>query len=393
MRMGILAEAIAERGHNVTWWTSTYDHFGKYQHQDSTQSIHITKNYRIFLLYAPGYRTNASFSRALHDSLIVKQFNRAAPHMEKPDIIVASYPTPALALAAVNYGNRLRIPVVVDVRDLWPEAILDAVPTQVRWLGNWAARILDRQNQVLFRKADAITAISPSYLRWALKQAGRMQRATDAVFFMGYPQRRLKPQGAEQTRANWLDRGVKPDSFVCCFFGTLGRHFDLMPVLQVAREREQAGDSRFQFLICGPGDQLEYYRHLSSGLNSVLFPGWVDLAHVTTLMEISAVGLAPYSTTAKMSLPNKPFEYMSAGLPILSSLRGELERILSEHDCGLTYDNCAGAFLTALEVLASDPERRQQMGQNARRLFEAKFAESVVYPEMIHHLERLARKE
>ena len=108
-------------------------------------------------------------------------------------------------------------------------------------------------------------------------------------------------------------------------------------------------------------------------------------------MEMSDAGLAAYVRNAPQSLPNKVFEYFSGGLPVLSSLRGELDRIISESGCGLSYEaGDAEGLASAVLKLHGDPELRRRMGENARRLFEERFSAGRVYSSMIDHLERLA---
>ena len=90
-------------------------------------------------------------------------------------------------------------------------------------------------------------------------------------------------------------------------------------------------------------------------------------------------------------MPNKPIEYFSGSLPVLSSLTGELSDILVDYQCGLTYKaGDAQSFLRALDDLCEDPRRMQAMGANARRLYEERFSAERVYPAMIDHLEKVA---
>jgi len=54
-------------------------------------------------------------------------------------------------------------------------------------------------------------------------------------------------------------------------------------------------------------------------------------------MQMSKIGLAAYDSDALQSLPNKPIEYLAGGLCVVSSLHEELEKLLYEENCGLTY--------------------------------------------------------
>jgi glycosyltransferase involved in cell wall biosynthesis len=122
----------------------------------------------------------------------------------------------------------------------------------------------------------------------------------------------------------------------------------------------------------------------------VVLTGWLSSAAIAVLMEWSAVALAAYTAGVPQGLPNKIFEYLSAGLPILSSLRGETERLLAQHDCGLSYQaGNAEGFQAALERLKT-PERRRAMGKNGLGCFEARFSTAGIYDGLVRHLEKVA---
>jgi len=88
------------------------------------------------------------------------------------------------------------------------------------------------------------------------------------------------------------------------------------------------------------------------------------------LMRLSQFGLLPYPPTLDFarSLPNKVFEYLNGGLPILTSLRGEIETLFSTYSCGAFYDVHAPASFEALLMeLLANPGRLDRMAQGARR--------------------------
>jgi glycosyltransferase involved in cell wall biosynthesis len=100
--------------------------------------------------------------------------------------------------------------------------------------------------------------------------------------------------------------------------------------------------------------------------------------------------LAPYKNTKDfcMSYPNKPIEYFSAGLPVISSLTGDLEQLLGRYQCGLTYKEKNPASLREiLNNLMATPEHVHQMGTNASALFQQRFRAEQVYLGMKSHLE------
>ena len=113
-----------------------------------------------------------------------------------------------------------------------------------------------------------------------------------------------------------------------------------------------------------------------------------------TLLRLSSLGLAVYTDHATQSLPFKPFEYMAAGLPILSSLRGELETLLRDEQIGRQYEaGDVSSLVEAVHWFEAQPEARKAMGTRAQKLFEDRFSADRVYPAMIDYLVQIANGE
>jgi glycosyltransferase involved in cell wall biosynthesis len=193
-----------------------------------------------------------------------------------------------------------------------------------------------------------------------------------------------------------MDRGIvgREGQRIVCFFGTIGRQFDLETVVNAARILSIAAPE-IRFVLCGSGDWEERYRDMSSGLPNVLFPGWVDTAEIQALMGLADAGLAPYRTTPNftMNLPNKPIEYLSAGLPVVTGVEGVLSRLIEEHQCGILYRQGDPASLAAsLRQLFADPGNLRRIRENACTLFRERFAAERVYPALSQFLEEVAQR-
>jgi glycosyltransferase involved in cell wall biosynthesis len=114
---------------------------------------------------------------------------------------------------------------------------------------------------------------------------------------------------------------------------------------------------------------------------------------VDKILAISSIGLAPYYSIVTPTLPNKPFEYMAAGLPILSSLGGELKTIIEQESIGLQYDaDDSNDLKEKIMWFLSHPEKTKEMGLRAKALFEKKYRADVVYADFVKHLEKIANE-
>ena len=183
--------------------------------------------------------------------------------------------------------------------------------------------------------------------------------------------------------------------FIVCFFGIFGRHFEAPTVMGAARRLARLG-SPIRIIACGAGERSDEWHRLAANLPNVTLPGWVNAAQIWTLMRMSRAALAPYVSTHDFSrsLPNKAIEYLSAGLPVVSSLQGVLSELLLQHDCGITYENGQAEQLAdALVQLRGDPQRCRTMSTNAAALYRKQFVAENIYDAMADHLLRVASAE
>lgn len=387
-RTGLLAHRLAERGHRITWWTSTVDHFTKRHFTARSERREVRRNLELQFLHGVLYTRNISFARWRNHRQIAEEFTRLAADAPSPDLIVCSYPTLELSAAAVRFGRERRVPVLLDVRDLWPDEMAMRLPSPLRPFSRLLFWSMYRDARYALRGADGILAISSKYLRWALGHAGRSQHGQDHVFTHGYPDRQPQPQTLSPA-AVAAELGLDPRHRVVWFVGTFVGSIDLGTVIEAARLVQQ--ELPLTFVLTGSGEKEGEWRRQAAGLGNVLFTGWVDQDRLAALASLAWAGLAAYKAGALMSLTNKLFEYMAYGLPILVALPGEARELVEEADCGVFYEpGSPQALCRALRKLCADEAGRDRMARNARRAFEQRYSADAVYGGMTAHLERVA---
>jgi len=394
LRTGILADMMSGNGHDVVFWSSTFNHVLKCHRARSDLHLDVNESYQIRPLHGVGYSANISLRRLLNHRGVAAKFRKQAPAAHRPDVILCSLPTLELCVEATTYGHRYGVPVVLDVRDQWPDLFLDLLPWGARHLARLALSPMFRDVRRACSRAAAITGVTREFVQWGLGHANRQCGPLDRPFPMGYVEKTPSQREIHDAEDFWNSHGIslQNSEFVACFFGTIGRHFEIDPLIRAAKILAASG-RRIRWVICGSGEHLDRCRQLAVDCQNILFPGWIDAAKIWMLMRISHVGLAPYVSSENFvtNLPNKPIEYLSAGLPIVSSLRGVLADLLLLNDCGVTYANRqVDQIVQALEALYDDPRRLKAMSANACALYQDQFIAENVYAQMQDYLLEVA---
>lgn len=389
-RYSYLAQALQEKGHQVLRWAPTFRHNNKNHRFSSDARIAITENYSIQFVHSPGYRRNASWERLRTYCVLGRRFRDLAERETPPDLIVAAIPSLEWAEAAIDYGRTRQIPVVIDVRDLWPDVFLNAIPKTVHPIGRYLLAPYYRIAQRVCRQATALTAVSQSYLQWAIKLAERHQDYRDTVLPLGFEPDPMSAAVLQKKVAELRKYGIDPSQPICMFAGLFERSYDLETLVEAAQRLSEAGRRDMQFVLCGDGGKMPMIRRRAKGLRNVHLLGWVDTAMLQAVASISTIGLCAYASDALQSLPNKPFDYMAARLAIVSSLRGEMASLLNQHQCGLTYRaGDAESLASCLTELLEHPTQLREMGTNAYQAWSRNFRSRDIYTRFVSHLETL----
>lgn len=387
-RKGLLSKMLAEKGHNVTWWTTDFDHqHKKYFYNEDKEIKNEFGVNMIFLHPTTPYKRNISYARIKNHKEVGLKFREISSKKDKPDIILCDFPTIDLAYEAVLYGKKYNIPVVIDIRDMWPEIFLDILPNFLKPLGKLVLNDYFLKTKYIFKNAYALTSMTDEFLTYGLKYGNRVKTLKDKSFPFAYPEINLKEDSEKKALDKFRDLRIKFNKFTICYFGTIGKQFDFEPLIKVARNIDD-----IQFIICGNGSELKSLKNQTKGLKNFILPGWINQNEIWTLMKYSNCAIAPYirKNNFLLNLTNKPIEYLAGGLPILSSIDGVLGELITKNKCGFIYNN-ANKLQSYILKLKYDIDLQKTMSLNAKKIFDTKFSVKKVYSEMIVYLENIAK--
>lgn len=371
------------------WWASAFEHQRKQFFFDSDHSIGLSEKYIIKALRGIRYTKNVSLKRYLDHRLVARKFARFAVREEPPDLIVASMPSYDLAYEGMRYAKERNIPMVVDVRDMWPDVFLTRLCGLKKRIASFMLAGDFNKLRFLLKNASAITAMSDGILSWAMGYAERARTEGDRVFHLGYrPVSSIDESLVGAAIRQLLER--LNGNRICLYIGTHGDSYELPLVIEAAKKFfQRAPEYRLHFVIAGQGEQTQALKEMSAGLDNVSFTGWLNSHEIALLLRHSYLGIVPCKSVYN-AYPNKPFEYFSAGLPIVSSIEGELASLIDEEGIGFNYlPGDAAGLCRGIVTLAKDPDLREKMARNAKEVFVKNFDAKSIYTDYVDYAEMI----
>ena len=176
--------------------------------------------------------------------------------------------------------------------------------------------------------------------------------------------------------------GIRDEDTVAIFSGTHGLANGLGALLDVAGELKKRGRENIKFLLIGDGllKPSLIRRAKLENLDNVIFHDPVDKNQLSKIMSFANIGLQVLANVPAFyygTSPNKFFDYLSAGLPVINNYPGWLAHIIKDHSCGIVVepDNPVD-FADALEWAADNHDHLLIMGARSRYLAETKYSRS-----------------
>lgn len=397
LRTGVLSEMFSKYENEVIWWTANFDHFQKKHRFEKNEIVEIKRNYKIILLNSRGYKKNVSISRIQDHKDAAKNFVKISTDLPKPDVIVASMPTLDLCIESIKFANANKIPILIDIRDLWPDIFIDELlPKFLHGLARFGLYPLFKQIKFILKNATGIISITQPMLDWGLNYAKRPQNQYDNVFPLAYLPPKITDSQLQKATNELEKMGItKKDHYQLriCLVGSLtGYKFDLETVIEVAKRLYQQ-KKNVQIILAGSGEKLAQYQKSAKEITNVVFPGWINSHQIAALYKISDIGLAPYrnSLTYSLSIPTKAIEYMASQLAILTCLRGYLDKFVEDQDCGYFYNDADSLYQVILKILDNQSELDRKKNK-AFEQYQQKFSGEIVYNEYIEHILKIIKK-
>lgn len=289
----------------------------------------------------------------------------------KPDVIMGSSAHPLTSIAGILVARRFRVPAIVEVRDLWPEAIFSFGKVKMNSL---VGRLLSAGEKWMYVHADAIVFTKEGdvdhikEMGWDKDHGGKIDLAKCHYINNGV---NLKDYYASIEKDILKDPDLEDDNFKVVYTGTVRPVNNVGNLLDTAKLLKDKKD--IKFLIFGGGSELEKLekRVQDEHINNVIFKGFVEKKYIPYILSRSSVNVLNYSQAnynwSRGNSSNKLFEYMASGKPIISTVKMGY-CILDKYQCGLSLDECTPKALAEqiLKIHDMPEEAYAQMAENAK---------------------------
>ena len=325
--------------------------------------------------------------RALHRSFIHRVFSFlsfmlssffAGLRVRQVDLVWGTSPPIFQGATAWSLARLKRVPFLFEVRDLWPTfAIAVGVlknPTLIK-MSLWLERFL-------YTHADRVMVNSPGYVAHVTERGARRVE--------------LVPNGADPHMFDPADPGLAfrstnhlEDKFVLLYAGAHGMSNDLGVVLDAAKILQgDTATSKVTLVFLGDGKEKPALQEQAAnlGLTNVLFLPPVpkdEMAAALAGADACLAILKPIEAY-KTTYPNKVFDYMAAGRPVVLAIDGVIRAVVEAAQCGIFVPpGDPLALAQTVRKLAADPAASRRMGLAGRQYLEQNFSRSALAEKLV----------
>ncbi len=296
---------------------------------------------------------------------VAKQYIKSGA--ENPDVILASSVHPLTCVAGVFIAKRLKVPCIVEIRDLWPESI---VAYSSRFTKTHPLiKLLYMLEKWIYKKSDALIFT--------------MQGGADYIKDMGWDKdidlskvhhinNGVDLETFDYNKDNFITEDIdleNNDIFKVVYTGSIRRVNNLGILLDAAK---LITEPKIKLLIWGGGDELEALKQrvIDENITNVVFKGSVDKKYVPYILSRADVNLSHYSYSEINrygTSRNKMFEYLASNKSVISTEWDKYE-LIKKHFCGVSMqcDNAEEIASLINQMYNTDDTTKKIMASNAR---------------------------
>ena len=372
-----ISQELIKRGHHVTMICSTNERHPEPSRVDADgiDVIYVKNEYSN---YMPAYKKVISFVSFIISAL------KAAKKLKDIDLVFATSTPLTVGYLAMRLKKAKGWKYVFEVRDLWPE-----FPIQIGAIKNkMAIKYLRGLERRIYKNSEFVIALSPG-MQDGVVAAGMPVEKTAMIPNMSKPDK-FFPHAPDPSIVKAFDLDL--NCFNIVHFGSMGKANGLEYIIEAARILQERGVNDVSFWFMGRGATEPVCKKLVEkyGLKNVRFLGFHKMSIVSEIVNCSSASITTFRNLPILATnsPNKLFDSLSAGKPIIVNSTGWTKKMVEEGDCGFYVDPDSPVSLADKIVEVKDDKALlSRWGENARKLSLSVFDKDILTAKVADVLE------
>ncbi len=284
---------------------------------------------------------NSRIGRFLSDAASSVMMVPRAAAAPRPDVVLATVPALPVICAGWLAARLRRAPLVVDMRDAWPELAREA---EVK--AGPAGRVMEAVVTGIQRRAELVVTVTAGFAeRLRSRDVHRVETISNGVTLQEIPELEHRER--------------RPGELRVAYLGNHGESQTLDKVIQAVRTIHDRGEVTVTLRLVGSGTQKDQLIALAAGCPAVEFHDPVHGEEVWDHYRWADTALVSLRTdwaSFAWTVPSKTFELMGLGKHITATVTGEAAEILAHAENVSVVDSCPDALVETFTALARDPE-------------------------------------
>lgn len=376
------AKGLAESGFDVTV-VSAFPHYpkGVIPKKYRKKPFLIEKNDSITLIrtFVPPLQSKGLGRRIILFLSFMFSSLLALPYINKTDVIWSANPNVTAMFPGIIFRFVHKCPLVQNVDDLWPEVLFDLGTSKRSFIGRLGKLLAG----LSYRLADAITPISPGYVKVIRKRYGIESAKIEVI-----------RAGVELNRFNdTKESNNQSDKFRVLYIGAFSPTYNFKQVFDAAELLSENQD--IEIILQGDGEvapELEKMRTETNASNIRVIRKIVSREEVVRVMNDASVLLLPLCGVGsiEMGISSKLYEYQAIGKPILCISNGQPGEYVSKSESGIVIvPGDSEAIAQSVIHLKNNPQIAARYGQNGREYVEEHLTTLKIGAEFVEFFRKL----
>ena len=301
------------------------------------------------------------------------------------DLVIGTTPPIFQAVSAWIVAVLRRRPLLLEVRDLWPEFAIGMGVLRNPLLIQFSLRL----ERFLYRRATHILVNSPAFRDHVIKKGVPERKVT--LICNGVDPEMFNPEEkGERVRKEWN----ADSAFIVAYAGALGAANDIPTLLRAARRLRDR--SHIRFVLVGDGKERRNLqaRAEEMALRNVIFAGTRSKSEMREILAASdaCVAILQNIPMFATTYPNKVFDYMAAGRPTILAIDGVIRDVIEKANGGVFVPpGDDKALADAIDWISSQPDKVAAMGTAARNYVTKHFNRQAQAEQFIRLVEQFAK--